>query len=95
MTRFCLYPASQSYPKGFVCTLTWELQGLGEWECVLGVGESFLKEPLKMTMQVWRSPRSPAWPSPQGPVRLGRKDPLKEKSPGHRGDEASGTPSRG
>lgn len=78
--RLCLHPDMGASGIG----------GMGVW-----VGESFLKEPMKMAMQVWRSPRSPGWPSPQGPERLGRKDPLREESPGHRGDEANGTPSQG
>lgn len=62
--RLCLHPDMGASGIG----------GMGVW-----VGESFLKEPMKMAMQVWRSPRSPGWPSPQGPVRLGRKDPLREE----------------
>lgn len=77
--RLCLYPEVGA-------------SGVGGME---EVGERFLKEPVKMAMQGWRSLTSPAWPSPRGLVRLGRKDPSREESPGHRGDGANGTPSQG
>lgn len=66
--------------------------GVGGWECGGGKLPEGAYEDGHAGVEV---PKESSMASPQGPVRLGRKDPLREESPGHQRRQANGTPLQG